>query len=76
VRPGGRILIVDMLPHDRVEYQMERGHVWLGFTQGQVKQFIDDAGFEGARFQLLPPAPEAKGPNLFAVSATRRSDRP
>lgn len=74
LRAGGRILIVDMLPHDRLEYQLERGHVWLGFSQAEVTRFLRDAGFAAVRYQLLPPAPEAKGPNLFAVSATRRSD--
>jgi len=27
---GGRVMIVDMQPHDRVEYQQNMGHVWLG----------------------------------------------
>ena len=30
LRPGGRLLVVDMLPHDRAEYRQEMGHVWLG----------------------------------------------
>ena len=30
---GGRVLIVDLLPHDRVEYQQQMGHVWLGFGE-------------------------------------------
>ena len=30
-RTGGRVLVVDMLPHDRQEYQQQMGHVWLGF---------------------------------------------
>lgn len=36
LRPGGRVLIVDMLPHDRVEYQQQMGHVWLGFGEQQI----------------------------------------
>lgn len=74
VRAGGRILVVDMLPHDRIEYQMERGHVWLGFSRTEVSRFLHDAGFEAERLQPLPPAPEARGANLFAVSASRRSE--
>jgi len=74
LRPGGRILIVDMLPHDRVEYQMERGHVWLGFSEEDINALLTATGFDAGRFQMLPPAPEAKGPNLFAVSAHLRSD--
>jgi ArsR family transcriptional regulator len=74
LRPGGQILVVDMLPHDRTDYRMERGHVWLGFSQETITDSLDAAGFEAVRFQLLPPAPEAKGPNLFAVSAHLRSE--
>ena len=32
LRPGGRVLLVDMLPHEREEYQQQMGHVWLGFS--------------------------------------------
>ncbi len=73
LRPGGRILIVDMLPHDRTEYQKDRGHVWLGFSEDEINEFLEAAGFDAGRFHKLPPAPEAKGPNLFAVSAHLRS---
>src|SRR4029077_1747730 len=33
LKPGGRVLIVDMLPHDREEYRQQMGHVWLGFSE-------------------------------------------
>jgi ArsR family transcriptional regulator len=75
LRPGGRILIVDMAPHDRVHYQQEMGHMWLGFSEEAINGFLEGAGFGHARFQVLPPAPEAKGPNLFAVSASIRSEK-
>ena len=73
LRPEGQILIVDMLPHNRTEYQLERGHVWLGFSEDNINEYLEAAGFGAARFQLLPPAPDAKGPNLFAASAHLRS---
>jgi ArsR family transcriptional regulator len=75
LRPGGRILIVDMLPHNRIQYQQDMGHVWLGFSEEMMSEFLEDAGFEPGRYQVLPPAPDAKGPNLFAVSASLRSDK-
>ena len=31
LKPGGRVIIVDMLPHDRESYRQQMGHVWLGF---------------------------------------------
>ena len=70
LRPGGRVLIVDMLPHEREEYQ-QMGHVWLGFSEGQVLRYLETAGFTGARVHPLPPQPDAKGPGLFAATAGR-----
>lgn len=72
LRPGGRLVIVDMLPHDRVEYRHEMGHAWLGFSEEIMNDYLDDTGFGSVRFCVLPPAPEAKGPNLFAVSADKK----
>ncbi|MGH9346793.1 MAG: ArsR/SmtB family transcription factor [Vicinamibacterales bacterium] len=69
--PAGRVLIVDMLPHDREEYQQQMGHVWLGFSEKQITKFLAGAGFEDVRIRALPADPDAKGPALFAAVATR-----
>ncbi len=69
MRPGGRLLIVDMLPHDRHEYQKRMGHVWMGFSRQQIEAYLAEAGFGSCRFEALPPDPEARGPVLFAASA-------
>ena len=71
LRPGGRLLIVDMLPHEREEYQQQMGHVWLGFSEKQMSRFLTGAGFDDIRMRMLPADPDAKGPALFAVVATR-----
>lgn len=71
LRPGGRILIADMIPHDREEYRQRMGHVWLGFAPQQLRHWLVSAGFSATRHVLLPADPEAKGPGMFAASATR-----
>jgi ubiquinone/menaquinone biosynthesis C-methylase UbiE/DNA-binding transcriptional ArsR family regulator len=74
LRPGGRLLVIDMLSHDRREYQHQMGHVWLGFEPAQMTDWLRAAGFERMRVQPLPPAPQAKGPALFAATARRLQD--
>ena len=71
LRPGGRLLVIDMLSHDRREYQQQMGHVWLGFEPTQMMEWLRGAGFERTRVLPLPPAPQAKGPAVFAATARR-----
>jgi SAM-dependent methyltransferase len=72
LRPAGRVLVVDMLPHERQEYQQQMGHVWLGFSDKQIGKFLTDAGFSDVRMRLLPADPDAMGPALFAAAAMKR----
>ncbi len=71
LRPGGRILVVDMQPHERVEYQQQMGHVWLGFSGKQVDKLLTGAGFSAVRVHPLPVDPDARGPALFAAVAMK-----
>jgi ArsR family transcriptional regulator len=71
LRPGGRLLLVDMTPHDRVEYRQRMGHVWQGFSAEEVAGWLEAEGLGGVRYQPLAADPEAKGPTLFAASARR-----
>jgi ArsR family transcriptional regulator len=71
LKPRGRVLVVDMLPHDRQEYQQQMGHVWLGFSEKQVTRFLSGAGFSDVRVRALPADPEARGPALFAAVAVK-----
>jgi ArsR family transcriptional regulator len=67
--PGGRLLLVDMLAHDRVRFREEMGHQWLGFEPERVERWLEAAGFAAARLVPLPADPEARGPGLFAATA-------
>ena len=72
VRKGGRVLVVDMLPHDRQEYQQQMGHVWLGFSEKQITRVLTGSGFGEVRVRMLPADPDAKGPALFAAMAVKQ----
>jgi ArsR family transcriptional regulator len=71
LKAGGRLLICDMLPHDREEYRQQMGHVWLGFDPEHLKSLLTDAGFASVRIAPMASNPDAKGPALFVASATR-----
>jgi len=75
LRPGGRLLIVDMVSHERDEYRLSMGHVWLGFSEAQLSKWLRAGAFEGVRWVLLPSDPLAKGPGLFAAVARKTSVR-
>jgi ArsR family transcriptional regulator len=72
LKPGGRAIVVDMLPHDRESYRQQMGHVWLGFGDDHVRRLFQQAGFEDVRIVSLPPDAKAKGPGLFVATARRR----
>jgi ubiquinone/menaquinone biosynthesis C-methylase UbiE len=70
LQPGGRVVIVDMLPHDREAYRQQMGHLWLGFAEDYTRTVLEEAGFTEIRVVPLPPDARAKGPELFAATAT------
>lgn len=71
LRNAGRLLVVDLQPHDRAEYRQQMGHVWLGFSNEQIGGWLREAGFTRPRTWPLAPDPAAKGPALFAAVALR-----
>ena len=71
LRPGGRVLIADMLPHEHEEYRQQMGHVWLGFGEEQLRRLLTNAGFEAIRFVPVPPRHDVKGPALFVATGRR-----
>ncbi len=73
IRPGGRLLVVDMVPHEREEYRSTMGHLWLGFDTAQLTGWLERAGFADVRVVPLSPDPQAKGPGLFTARAVRRN---
>jgi len=69
VEPGGRVLVLDLAPHERTHYSQAMGHLWHGFSQGQMLQWMTGAGLRDVRYVTLPPLPDAKGPGLFVATA-------
>jgi ubiquinone/menaquinone biosynthesis C-methylase UbiE len=44
LRPGGRMLIVDFAPHELEFLRDKHAHLRLGFNDGQMREWLTDAG--------------------------------
>jgi ArsR family transcriptional regulator len=71
LKPGGRLVVADVLPHARHEYRRTMGHIWLGFDRTAVEDAFTDAGLEPGLWHELTIEAGAKGPGLFVATATR-----
>jgi SAM-dependent methyltransferase len=60
-----------VLKPDRQDLKQTMGHQWQGFDSGTLGGWVQSAGFDGFRYNPLPPDPDAKGPVLFAATARR-----
>jgi ArsR family transcriptional regulator len=69
--PGGRLLIIDLMAHDREELRAQRRHVRLGFGDRQVCDWMAAAGL-AARVVASLPSDQGLGVTLWLG---RRDDR-
>ncbi len=71
LKRGGRLVIVDLLPHDRDDFRRRLGQQSLGIEPVDLKSTMAAAGLSAVRVSPLPPEAEAKGPALFLATGTR-----
>ncbi|MBU3684594.1 MAG: metalloregulator ArsR/SmtB family transcription factor [Phycisphaerales bacterium] len=71
LRPGGALLVVDMVRHDRAGYQQSMGHRHLGFSEEDLARHAQGSGLALRRFVRLRPDMAARGPGLFAALLVR-----
>lgn len=45
LRPGGRLVVLDLREHDEAWVKDKLGDQWLGFTPDRLEELITDAGF-------------------------------
>src|SRR5690606_3852543 len=68
LRPGGRVIVVDLLPHDRDDFRRQMGQVSLGFDPKAIEQAMTDAKLTTLKVIPLSPEAGAKGPALFLAT--------
>jgi len=67
LRPDGRLVVLDMVEHDREEYRTTMGHQHLGFPEAALCDLAHGAGLALQRWTILPSDPQAQGPGLFVA---------
>ena len=71
LKPGGRVVIVDLLAHNRDPFRRQMGQVHSGFTTERLTELFHQAGVVDIACRPLPPAAEATGPALLLATATK-----
>jgi len=75
LKPGGRAVLVDLLPHDRDDFRRQFGQQCRGFAPAEVGLLFDHAGFGHVTCSPLAPEADAKGPALFLATGTKEHRR-
>ncbi|HEX2147196.1 MAG TPA: ArsR family transcriptional regulator, partial [Pseudorhizobium sp.] len=74
LRPGGRLLIVDLAPHNLEYLRDEHAHVRLGFSHQIVSEWLEKMGLEVQDVVDLTAA-EKTAPSLTATVWLARDRR-
>ena len=73
VRPGGRVVLVDFLPHEHEWMKQELGLVWLGFSPETLSGWLEAAGLETPRIAQHDPDAKRDLPASF-VAVSRKPE--
>jgi len=65
LKEGGRLILVDMLPHGRAEFQRKMGHRQLGFSKEHIGDLARASGLSMRSWYSLNRPDGALGPTLF-----------
>ena len=70
LKPGGRLIVLDMAEHKRLEYRRIMGHQHLGFSRDTLAALAEGADLTLRSWRRLPADPAAQGPGLFVAALT------
>jgi ArsR family transcriptional regulator len=72
VRPGGVVVVVDFVRHDREWMRDELGVQWLGFEEPEVRGWFHEAGLAEFRLDAVSPLSAARDlPGSFIASGRK-----
>jgi ubiquinone/menaquinone biosynthesis C-methylase UbiE len=67
VKPGGRVIILDLLKHHFEEARALYADVWLGFSEVDLRRMLSDAGFDNISTAIVHR--ESEGPHFETILA-------
>ncbi len=74
VKPGGSVVVIDFVQHERAWMREELGVVWMGFAPDEVRSWLASAGLGAIRIEEQPPvAHGADLPATFIASGTKET---
>ncbi|MSQ90484.1 MAG: metalloregulator ArsR/SmtB family transcription factor [Phycisphaerales bacterium] len=71
LKVGGRLLVIDMVEHTRVEYRTTMAHQHLGFSQRDAVAWAAKSSMTLDRWSRIAPVTTAQGPGLFSLLMTK-----
>jgi ArsR family transcriptional regulator len=71
LKPGGRAVLVDLLPHDREDFRRRMGQAFAGFEPEEMRPLLAESGFTSVQVRAMAPEPGVKGPALFLATGTK-----
>jgi len=71
LKPGGRVLILDLREHAETWVRSRLGDQWPGFTDDRLRELLDQAGFELVRVRVGARTPGDPFVVLVAVATKR-----
>ncbi len=68
LRPGGHVMILDLLKHTSEPLRQQYGDLWPGFAESDLHHWLESAGFRRLEIQVV--AREEEPPHFQTILAT------
>lgn len=73
LKPGGKIIILDLLSHTYEHAKELYAHVWLGFSSVELHTMLTKAGFKNLEIQVV--SREQQAPHFQTILATGEKEK-
>ena len=71
LKPGGRIVVVDLIHHQRDEFRRQMEQQCFGFETQEINQLLSKAGFHTVTTRPLLPESAVSGPALLLATGCK-----